>query len=205
MNRSKAQESPCQVRKASAQDMGQVASIHKQQFDDHFLGQYSVATLQRFYHTLATDTLFFVAESDGQVTGFVVGGPGEVLQERRGEFLRAHRRRLILETALRPSIWWQAATRAVGLARRGRDSSDRHPAGDVRLLSIAVAETAKGRGIAGRLVAAFEAGLPAGQSYGLSVHEVNERAIGFYRKVGFSEEARRNGLVYFRKTAGQNE
>jgi N-acetylglutamate synthase-like GNAT family acetyltransferase len=55
------------------------------------------------------------------------------------------------------------------------------------LLSIAVAEEAKGTGVAVALIDGFEKELRRAHvtSYSLSVVKSNARAIGFYKKMGF--------------------
>jgi ribosomal protein S18 acetylase RimI-like enzyme len=189
-----------EVRGAAENDLARVAKLHREQFSDHFLGCYPTHVIKEFYRQFLDDCIFNVAYLHGNLAGFVMGGETNILKQRRALFVRRNWLKLLFATILLPRLWLPAISRA-----RGLRITDRHHAGfessaKSRLLSIAVSDSAKGAGVAGALVESFERSLLATRLYGLSVHEDNERAIGFYAKKGFVEEGRRSGSVFFVKT-----
>ena len=63
-------------------DLLQVAQIHKAQFPTHYLGQFSISLLRAFYKNLLDDGhVFVVAEENGEVFGFVLGGEWKKISE----------------------------------------------------------------------------------------------------------------------------
>lgn len=80
----------------------------------------------------------------------------------------------------------------------------RMAAGEAEILSVAVAASARGRGLAGRMLHLHLrrlAGLGVRAVF-LEVGEDNEPAIRLYASAGFDEVARREG--YYRDTAGRS-
>jgi ribosomal protein S18 acetylase RimI-like enzyme len=187
------------VRRTCASDLDRIARLHRAQFADHLLGCLPEPLLIEFYRALSVDTIFLIAEIDGSIGGFVLGGEEVVLHRNRRVFMRSNRWRIIGAVIVHPSLWQHVWKRAVALGRTF-GSANRFPsAASMRLLSIAVSEVSKGRGVAETLIQAFEASLVADVHYGLSVHADNMRAIGFYQKCGFVEEGRREGSVFYLK------
>lgn len=191
------------VETATHGDLAGIAALHRRSFADHFLGRYPEHLLAQFYESFLGSTIFLVARLDAEVAGFVLGGEAERLNECRRDFLRRRAVSFALATALRPKLWAPALERLKSLR-----SSDSHHGGfrsrtTIRLLSIAVDERTRGKGVAGELVTGFESHLTPGVDYGLSVHDDNERAIGFYRKLGFVEEGRRAGTVFLMRKVAQ--
>lgn len=62
------------VRRAGPGDLQRVAVIHKSQFGDHLLGQYSTGLLACFYQEFLSRSIFLVHEAETRVDGFLVGG-----------------------------------------------------------------------------------------------------------------------------------
>lgn len=188
------------LRSTDANDLRAVAQLHHEQFADHLLGCLPEAVLVEFYRAFLVDTIFLVAEIDGSLSGFVLGGEDSVLRRNRSQFIRRNRWRIMGAVIVYPALWPHVWKRVLALFRPAASAISFTSVASTRLLSIAVAEAAKGQGVAGSLLKAFESSLAKGASYGLSVHADNTRAIGFYQKSGFVEEVRRGGSVFYLKS-----
>jgi ribosomal protein S18 acetylase RimI-like enzyme len=188
------------LRNTDADDLRSVALLHREQFADHLLGCLPEALLVEFYRAFLADTIFLVAEIDGSLSGFVLGGEDSVLRRNRSQFMRNSRWQIMGAVIVHPALWPHVWKRAVALWRPGASAISFTSVASTRLLSIAVAEAAKGQGVAGSLLKAFEERLAKDGNYGLSVHADNTRAIGFYHKSGFIEEARCGGSVFYLKS-----
>lgn len=185
------------VRQVLDSDLHSIAVIHKGQFGGHFLGKFSVALLTKFYRAFLEDSIFLIAENLDEPAGFVLGGEAVRLTARKKQFLTSDLGRLILESAVRPRLWGMVISRLFSLGPRGSQPVSGY---EMRLLSIAVDDDSKGKGVASALVAEFEKSLTGYREYGLSVLADNSRAVAFYRKTGYTEEMRRGKSVYFFKT-----
>ena len=181
-------------------DLSAVALIHKEQFGDHFLGKFSVPLLTNFYRAFLGDSIFLIAEYLDEPAGFVLGGEAGRLGARKKQFLTSNFGRLFLESAVRPGLWGMVFSRVFSYGPRGSQPVSGY---DMRLLSIAVDDESKGKGVASALVAEFEKSLADCREYGLSVLAENSRAIAFYRKTGYTEEMRRGKSVYFFKNLSE--
>ena len=64
------------VRIVKENDLAQIAKIHKQQFADHYLGNFSEKLLLKFYESFYNDKniVFIVYEDQIGIRGFIVGG-----------------------------------------------------------------------------------------------------------------------------------
>ncbi|MEH7355071.1 GNAT family N-acetyltransferase [Neobacillus drentensis] len=173
------------VRKAVPTDLIQIATIHKEQFKDHFLGHYSNKVIRKYYEPFLESCVFLVSESEGKLNGFIMGGLSSDLDEAKSVFLANNMARYIIETLLTPSVYRQAMKR-LNLLKLLKPTTGEKGKQQWRLLSIAVSENAKGTGISSKLVKEFEANIDFAE-YGLSVHTNNSRAIHFYIKNGFKK------------------
>lgn len=199
------------LRVATHNDIDQVAGIHKQQFSTHFLGKYSIDLLKQYYASFLGESIFFVGEKSSQIDGFVLGGESNKLQQAKNRFIKHNKYRCIMETLLMPEIYCQALSRIYSIIsevsgnylNRSSDCSPNCAVGKrIRLLSIAVCQEAQGSGLATQLVQLFEQRIKldnAAHGYGLSVKIDNQRAIGFYKKIGFTLEGRKGKSIYFTK------
>lgn len=189
-------------RPAGHEDLSSVARIHKAQFQDHFLGQYSTSLLGEFYRTFLGMSVFLVHDGPNGVDGFVLGGLVTRISMCRTEFVRRNLLRCLWETLIRPRIWGSGIQRACALlVHRKTDAASNSPI--VSLLSIAVSREAVGRGFAASLVTAFEHSLQGTTNeYRLSVAADNTRAICFYKKMGMQLiEASKDSVVFHREIA----
>lgn len=189
------------IRKAKKTDIPAIAKIHKAQFSDHFLGNYSVRLIEKFYEPFLDSCVFLVSESYGQLNGFVTGGYSHDLNQAKSKFISDNKIKYFTETILMPTIYLQALSRVKFLTdfKPPNQRPTKNGESGVRLLSIAVAENAKGTGAASKLLENFEKNLDS-ESYGLSVKKENERAIKFYYKNGFVLSHEKDGNLYFNKT-----
>lgn len=172
------------IRRAQGFDIPQIARIHKLQFSDHFLACYSESLIGKYYAEFLNEFIFLVSCEGNTVNGFVVGGKSEDITSCRTSFLTRNILHIVIETLLRPRIYHEALRRLRYFLR----STNQPALLDVRvgLLSIAVSEDAKGRGVAINLVETFEKNLKDCLSYKLSVMKDNSRGRAFYNKMGFT-------------------
>ena len=200
------------VRSAIKADLRSVATIHKSQFESHFLGQYSAKLLENFYGSLLGKAPFLVHETSEGVNGFLVGGSSETISACKTAFLHRNFLLCLWETLLRPRLWlasWRRGIRHTAplLAIRG-GSKKTSPLYQISILSIAVSKQAMGTGVAAKLIDAFERAIQGNHvdHYGLSVMKKNLCACRFYEKTGF-EVIEDNGisLVLRKKLMGPNQ
>lgn len=186
------------IRNATLSDIPAVAQIHKARFADHLLGHYSNSFIASFYECLAKQAIFLVHFTQQGVDGFVVGGESHTMAACKRGFVKKHLIRCAVETAFHPSIWHLGLLGLLDLRPLHRNASEANAnMHDMRLLSIAVDESARGTGAGAALVRAFEAQIrDRCSNYGLTVRKSNRQAIRFYEKLGFLlEEESRRGLA----------
>jgi ribosomal protein S18 acetylase RimI-like enzyme len=187
------------IRKATHSDIKQVASIHKQQFNDHFLGHYSVEMIQKFYQTYLDSCIFLVSVSDGVIDGFVMGGRFTDLNKAKEQFIHDNKLHYIVETMLRPHIYMQAFKR-LRYIKRTHTNISTDDAKSISLLSISVSEHAKGTGIASALIKEFEKYVEMdSDAYSLTVKKTNSRAIQFYYRNGFELRVEKETSIFMTK------
>lgn len=174
------------IRKAVLSDMTKIARIHKEQFKDHFLGQYSQKVVQKYYEPFLDSCIFLVSESQGKINGFIMGGLNSDLEIAKRSFLFSNKARYITETLIKPTVYIQALKRLnlLKVLKSSPSVLKETVAVEYRLLSIAVSESTKGTGLSSKLLTEFEKHIKA-KDYGLSVHTHNLRAMKFYLKNGF--------------------
>ncbi|MEK3910893.1 N-acetyltransferase [Paenibacillus sp. FSL H7-0331] len=188
------------IRQANHSDMNEIARIHKQQFNDHFLGRYSVKMIQKFYESYLDSCIFLVSVSDEVINGFVMGGRYVNLNKSKEKFIHDNKLHYIIETIFRPYIYLQAFRR-LRLIKPDPASVSETDANLISLLSISVSENAKGTGVASELINEFEkqVGLES-DAYSLSVKKTNNRAIQFYYRKGFVIEVEKESSIFMTKT-----
>lgn len=191
------------VRKVNYQDLWQIAKIHKEQFKDHYLGNFSENLLFRFYKSFYEDKeiIFIVFDQDNIINGFIVGGELRKINKASSNFIKNNIPLYSWEIFCRPSTWLkslQKLTNVIFKKKPLEESLDYTM--DYTLLSIAVSNEGKGRGVASNLIDKFDEFLrEKTNEYFLSVHDNNARALAFYRKKGFVKERHFNGEIQFVK------
>ena len=173
------------IRAATIADRRALADLHMQGIASGFLSSLGRGFLATLYSALIADrhSAVLVAENAGTVVGFVAGTTDT------GAFYRRFGRRYAISAGVRvlPRI-------RPGLIRRVRETRsyglDGHEAVSAELLSMAVAPTARGRGLANRLGAEL---LDWARGHGIGAMKVvvgatNEPALRVYRKLGFGRD-----------------
>jgi ribosomal protein S18 acetylase RimI-like enzyme len=175
-----------EVREATADDLQEVARIHKSRFcTKHYaLGQFSLPLIRGYYTAFLGRCVFLVHVSERRIDGFLLGGDHEELRHIAGKVYRKLILRCFLESFTRPGVWSPAIHSVLKAIRKRREKPVRSQ-DFPRLLSLAVDEAAEGTGAAIALVAAFEDRLRGKYSaYELKVVKTNHRALRFYEKLG---------------------
>jgi len=195
------------IRSANPKDLPAIASIHKARFPNNLLGQYSTLLIAGFYRSFLGKSLFLVHDAANGIDGFVLGGEGGRLTAAKAAFLRAHLLRCLWETLLRPHVWWQEGRRRIAalvVSKQGVEIQDPPERPTFRLLSIAVADEAVGKGVASELVRAFDRTIRHHTTrYRLCVGKDNSRAIRFYEKMGFVHVKEDGETIEFKRQLGE--
>lgn len=187
------------VRTVDPRDLDRIAELHVDAFADSVLGRLGVEAVRRNYRWQLQgphDLTALVAELGGEVVGFLFGG---VFRGSTIGFVKAEKWFLLRRVLANPSI----LTRGVGWNRvllglrlvlrrtpQGRPENPAAvPAHSFGVLAIAVDPAAQGAGVG---VALMDAARRCAEEAGfermhLSVHPDNERALRFYRRLGWVE------------------
>jgi ribosomal protein S18 acetylase RimI-like enzyme len=179
--------SDVRLRPAAMTDAGLLARLHAEGIDTGFLPTLGLRFLRHLYASLiaAPNSVVIVAEDGLGPVGFVAGVPDVDAFYRRFLRSRGWRAGLAAVPALaRPGTWRRA------LETLRYDGS--HHDADAELLSMAVAEPYRGRGIGRRLGDEFLAVLGASgvDRVKVVVGEGNAAAQSAYRAMGFEDAGR---------------
>jgi ribosomal protein S18 acetylase RimI-like enzyme len=212
---------PAQLADLTRADAGPLAQLHQRCFESYFLTQMGTSFLKRYYaeygrHDFDYGVLAW-SRAAPELLGFVAGTANAPAHFR--SFYRRHlpvlgcivcwkllTNRIVRGTILQRMAHLRAALRAMlpGAPRAPTAPiSDHGPETQcpLRLLVIAVAPEARGSGVAGELMQAFENKLrTAGhRRVGLSVRPDNARAIAFYSKCGWTVTHSSKAGVWFER------
>ncbi len=173
------------LRAASDGDDQVVGALHAEQIPEGFLALLGPDFLARLYRRIdrSPESFLLVADAGGRVAGFIAGSAdlralyaGFLLHDAPGAALGAARRLL---------VGWRRALETLrhgvgGAAGTGRGTE---------LLAVAVDPQWQGRGLGARLVEAFLDRVRAegGRAAYVVVAAANTRAIGLYRRAGFTD------------------
>lgn len=177
-------------RKTTDADIKQIAQIHKEQFSTHYLGQFSLSLLEKFYKNLLDGgIIFLVSEEDGKILGFVLGGEWKKISEQLSLFMKRNIIRSLFESLVRPKTWSKSIQKFMSIfIKTESDSNNLDNKEKYTLLSISISKGAQGKGIGSGLVDSFNREMAKNSDrYYLSVQDTNEIAIRFYKKKGFVE------------------
>jgi ribosomal protein S18 acetylase RimI-like enzyme len=184
------------IRPATANDMKNIACVHKQVFKDHFLGKMPISFLRKYYHSFLFDSnIFLVYTNENQeIIGFVMGGEAPVLAQCKKRFLKRNWLHLLYAVMITPPLYPMVLKR---LKKHQKFTSSV----SFSLLSIGVREDAKRQGIGKQLIEQFETKLKEinTHTYRLSVYKTNFQAIQFYQKCTFIQEKETDNGIYFYK------
>ena len=176
-------------RLATREDLDQVVTVHLAAFDGFFLSILGSRFLKVMYTAFLEDSagIFVVCTKSGSVQGFAVGAVAGGKKDRSSALRYLPQFVLAAMPALLKSPRFIVAR----LFKRffGIGEAPTIPENSVMLRSIGVLPSAKGGGVAGSLLIEFEklATAKNAQSVILTTDvDDNERAIGFYKKHGYS-------------------
>ena len=207
------------VRKAELVDIDQIVKVHQQCFGDYFLTMLGRGMLTRYYRNYLEhhDTVNVVVEVDNKVCAFICGvyKPSDVLKTfYRKNFFYVLGVIFLRLLTLNIGVWQGVMKRVshmkiavkdkLGGARSSSVSGNSVSEIDAltgRLVSIACSPAFQGKNIAGEMITFFENQLIAhgAKCVKLTVKSENDRAIRFYKKVGWSVlEDRGNELVFMK-------
>lgn len=176
-----------QYRVASLVDMPEVARVHQKCFPNTFIASFGRKLISDYYSTFFNENpLFVIVEKDGTIEGFCMGYLTG--SNARNSFLKKCKVRLFFRMIILCITFNKLAIKkCFAFIKPAKKSvSSNKVTADADLLSICVADTLRGTGAARELVTRFEDLLIERhvKSYTLSVYKDNERAIGFYYKMG---------------------
>ena len=194
------EDAPLVVRDVAEGDLPSVAQLHVAAFPTSVLGALGVEAVRRNYLWQLDgphDLTALVAESDGQILGFLFGG---VFRGSTIGFVKREKWFLLRRVVAHPQILlqrlgWKRVTLAVRLLAR-RSSSvpqpeqpEAVPKKSFGVLSIAVDPDTQGRGVGKALMgeARTRAAERGFEAMHLSVHPDNERGVAFYTSLGWSK------------------
>jgi ribosomal protein S18 acetylase RimI-like enzyme len=191
------------VRPAEERDLPFIAALHKSQFSRYFLGQYSHRAIGEYYRSFLGKSIFLVHETTSKQDGFLLGGYRNDLLNCMTAFLRRNWLLCLWDTLLRPPLWLDAPKRALNSIVSHYFHRNCHVESEtpvLRMISYAVIEEVKGKGVAVALLNAFEQEIQDyAWHYGLTVEKDNSRAIRFYQKVGFEIQQDNGDTFLLRK------
>jgi len=182
------------IRNVNSNDLNEIAKLHMESFEDHFLPKLGLKLLAKYYKEFINKKNIFIANvnENNKIDGLLLGTPNS--EKYRNLFVRNN----IIGLSFRISLLclkldYDTWTRVFGCFRtvfhkknkRVRTSSKN----DIKpfcLLSICVSQDSKGKGVSKDLIEAFEKKLvnQGYRSYALTVHKNNNRANHFYKKQG---------------------
>lgn len=178
------------IRQATIEDLPVIARIHKENFGDHYLGQFSEKLIAAFYESFVGMESFIVQESNScDIQGFILGGVSEDLSRRSNEFIRRNPWRYVFEIMWRPQTWIPSIGKLYNLIYAQLHKREKKQVADspmFSLLSIAVAKSCQHQGVATNMQRYFETLCPF-EYYRLSVHTNNKKARAFYEKMGMTQ------------------
>lgn len=192
-------------------DLPAAAALHRDVFRDYFLGHMGQRFLELFYGEFVSTpgNYGLVAVADDRIVGLVVGSTD--LTRFYNDLYRRHFLALSWQFAVRfvrdryirghVASRLQHVVKAVksrlGVGKPSRPGPESRP--QAQLLSVGVANSVRGMGVADDLTALFLDRLAAGgvDDVELSVRTDNPRAIAFYEKTGWTSQRAKGGSATF--------
>lgn len=191
------------ITNAKYDDLKEIAKVHIKCFPDYFLTKYGEKLLSKYYgEYLEENDPFVIARKDDEIVGFCMGHIGQ--SEARNAFLRKNFVGMACKTLkLMLSFDREVYSRIKSAIFPSKgDQPEKDKEDEAYLLSLCVIEEMRGTGLSKQLVEAFEKQLleKGCTEYALFAIEDNDRGIGFYEKMGFKQELRKDGSIKFRKS-----
>lgn len=177
--------------------IGKIASLHKQLFDkEHFTARFDEKLLNKYFHSLLLNSNYKIcAFKEQTLIGYLIAG--EKLDNVLKNFSKEYFTRLIILLFKNPRFLIE---KILDLINRIIYKNKKSKA-DMRLFLIASKHDENIKGVGKYLIENLEKYLieKGITIYGLSVRKHNQKAIDFYRHLGFIEEFRTHKSIYFIK------
>lgn len=182
-----------QIRKIKTSDMVSIAQIHKQCFQDTLLTKFGNKFLQAYYMAYIEDnpdTSYVYINETGQPIGFLIGiMNGNITRNNffKNNFLMFIISILQVLIQYRIAFIKQIFPKIKGVFNKPKEDFRDKIGSKGGILSIAILDQYRGKGIAEQLVNSFEEAYynKGERVYNLGVKKDNLRAIKFYEKIGF--------------------
>ena len=194
-------------------DLPAAAELHREVFQDYFLGHMGQRFLELLYSEFVSKsgTYAIVAESNGRLVGTVIGAVD--LDPVFSEFYRGHFLalgwqvliRFVRDGYIRRHIASRLPNAVSALRSRFGLGKPSEPIVVVwprpQLLSIGVSRSERGTGVASELITRFCARMADDgvDAVGLSVRTDNPRAIAFYERMGWTRGENSGGSATFHR------
>lgn len=190
-----------EYRKATFEDIGDIAFLHMNCFKDYFLTSFGCDLVKKYYEEFFLENnLFVVAENNGSIIGFCMGYLAG--SKAREIFEKKYSLRILYRIILKCLMLDKMAIskcilRIKQFIKKSNVKCVQNFSKRAELLSICVSPEFRGFGIADRMVMDFEDLLRniGVQSYSLSVYKTNTHAQHFYSRLGFNRNFE-DGLYY---------
>lgn len=177
---------------AKESDMASVAKLHIDCFQGTFIASLGLELIENYYcEYLKENCPFVLAYEDNNLIGFCMGyydgskARESFLEHNKKQLIRRLLKLCLSFNRLAISKCWHY----IFPAKKPKKDKDKQPIkAEADLLSICVKEIYRGLGVSKGLVQEFEKKLIENEKKDvtLSVYMTNDRAIGFYKKMGYS-------------------
>lgn len=174
-----------------------IANLHKQLFDkEHFTARFDEKLLYKYFHLLLSNSNYKIcAFKEQELIGYLIAGKkfNDILKKFNSEYFIY----LIILLFKNPRFLIEKILDVMNsVIYKNRKSK-----ADMRLFLIAAKHDENIKGVGKSLVENLEKYLIEKKItiYGLSVRKHNQKAIDFYKRLGFFEEFRTHKSIYFIK------
>lgn len=206
-----------EYKKATIEDMGEVAQLHIACFPEYFLTKLDGGKgvlLKEFYKcALGDKKIFILAKKEEKIVGFVMGyippfNPREEFERSNFWLLSRHMIRLLVR--FNKMAWARVFARIKDKFVKTKPNNEKPELKGLTrsgLLSICVLPEFRGTGISIRLIEEYEKeSLEMGADYyTLSALKANERGNAFYRKIGLKIKNESKDEIYYYKMLGDGD
>jgi len=184
------------IREAHLNDLNNIAELHMQSFENHFLPKLGLKLLSKYYEEFLDERNIFLVnidENTNKINGMILGTPDSAVG--RNRFINKNKMQLLLRILLLclkldKNTWTRVFNfiKSSMFLNRNKKVNQKLNLKVLTLLSICVSNQYKGKGVSKILVEEFEQRLIENgyEGYILTVHKSNDRANKFYKKISMS-------------------
>ena len=179
---------------AKESDMTSVAKLHIECFQGTFISSLGLELIENYYLEYLKEKCPFVLAYSYEYNSLIGFCMGYYDGSKARESFLAHNKKQLIHRLLELCLSFNRLAISkcwhyVFPAKKPKKDKDKQPIkAEADLLSICVKETYRGIGVSKDLVRVFEKKLIENdkKDVTLSVYKTNDRAIGFYKKIGYS-------------------